>query len=120
MWEGCCTAGFAPAVLEVAGEATGAVYGLQNTFASVPGFMVPILSGSLTERYGDKHGFRVLFVVSFIVEMLAAVVWLGFATTKRDDALVASDVPSYETLAAVKGRAQEHQLAPTMAPPTGV
>jgi MFS family permease len=87
-FSGCCCAGFAPTCLEVAGDAAGSVYGLVNTVATIPGFAVPILAGSLTQNFGDKPGFRILFLISFVVEFVAAIVWILFATTERDTRLV--------------------------------
>ena len=80
--------GYAPNVLELSGEASGAVYGLQNVFGTAAGIFVPLVASFFTTKWGDEAGFRAVFAVGLGLSTFASVVYAAFASSDLDQKLV--------------------------------
>lgn len=74
------TAGFAPNGLDIAPRHADVIYGISNTFATLPGIAGVFLTGWLVDRTGS---FAAPFFVTAGVSLAGAVVFLVFASGKQ-------------------------------------
>jgi ACS family sodium-dependent inorganic phosphate cotransporter len=75
-----CLAGFPPNCLDVAPRHADVLYGISNTFATLPGLFGVFITGWLVDRTGS---FAVALAVTAGVALLGAVVFLSFASGER-------------------------------------
>jgi MFS transporter, ACS family, solute carrier family 17 (sodium-dependent inorganic phosphate cotransporter), other len=75
-----CLAGFPPNCLDVAPRHADVLYGISNTFATLPGLFGVFITGWLVDRTGS---FAVALSVTAGVALLGAVVFLIFASGER-------------------------------------
>jgi ACS family sodium-dependent inorganic phosphate cotransporter len=75
-----CQAGFAPNCLDVAPRHADIVYGISNTFATLPGLFGVFVTGWLVDRTGS---FAVPFIVTACVALLGAIVFQLFGSGER-------------------------------------
>jgi MFS transporter, ACS family, solute carrier family 17 (sodium-dependent inorganic phosphate cotransporter), other len=73
-------AGFAPNCLDVAPYHADVVYGISNTFATLPGLFGVFVTGWLVDRGGS---FAVPFFVTGGIAIAGAIVYLFFASGQR-------------------------------------
>jgi ACS family sodium-dependent inorganic phosphate cotransporter len=75
-----CLAGFPPNCLDVAPRHADVLYGISNTFATLPGLFGVFITGWLVDRTGS---FAVALIVTAGVALLGALVYLIFASGER-------------------------------------
>lgn len=76
-------AGFMVNYNDIAGQYAGLVFGMANTFGTMPGFIAPSLVGFLTPR-GLQSEWQIVFMITVIVYLLGAIGYcvLGKAETE--------------------------------------
>lgn len=77
-------AGFMVNYNDIAGPFAGLVFGMVNTFGTMPGFIAPALVGVLTPN-GAQSEWRIVFIITIIVYLVGAVGYclLGKAETEE-------------------------------------
>jgi len=75
-----CLAGFTPNCLDVAPRHADVLYGISNTFATLPGLIGVFATGWLVDRTGS---FAAALVLTAGIAMLGAVVYLVFGSGER-------------------------------------
>jgi ACS family sodium-dependent inorganic phosphate cotransporter len=73
-------AGFAPNAFDIAPRYADVIWGISNTFATLPGIVGVLVTGWLVDRTGS---FAVPFLLMTGVALLGAVVYLAFASGER-------------------------------------
>lgn len=75
---GCCYgAGFLVNYNDVAGPYSGIVFGIGNTFATIPGIAAPYLVGIITKN-GTQAQWRIVFIITAIIYLIGGIVLLIF------------------------------------------
>merc|ERR1711924_390824 len=82
---GCSVPGFAPNTMEVGGPHGSAIFAVQNTLASVPGFVSPMINGLFTQNFGNEQGYHCTFILCCIVYIVSAVLWVCGASVEPID-----------------------------------
>ena len=77
---GFCYAGFAPAVLEMSPRYGEVIFGISNTFGTVPGIIGVAITGWLVELTGT---YLAAFALTACVHILGALAWLIFGTASK-------------------------------------
>jgi MFS family permease len=90
-FSGLSQTGFACTSLDIAPHLGGVLMGIQNTLATVPGIIAPILTGYIT-TVNDRSHWQLVFYITGIVAVAGVAVYLTFAT----DELVHSLQPGYK------------------------
>jgi ACS family sodium-dependent inorganic phosphate cotransporter len=75
-----CNAGFAPNCFDIAPRHSDVIWGMSNTFATLPGIFGVFVTGWLVDRTGS---FAVPFFVTGGVALVGALVFLMFASGER-------------------------------------
>ena len=75
-----CLAGFAPNSFDIAPRHADVIWGISNTFATVPGIVGVAATGWLVDRTG---GYTAAFVLTAAVAVVGAVVFLLFGSGER-------------------------------------
>lgn len=75
-----CVAGFAPNSFDVAPRYADVIWGISNTFATLPGIVGVFITGWLVDRTGS---FAAPFLVTAGVALIGAVVYLAFGSGER-------------------------------------
>jgi ACS family sodium-dependent inorganic phosphate cotransporter len=75
-----CNAGFAPNCFDIAPRHAGVIYGISNSFATLPGIFGVFVTGWLVDRTGS---FAVPFFVTGAIALTGAVVFLLFGSGER-------------------------------------
>jgi ACS family sodium-dependent inorganic phosphate cotransporter len=75
-----CNAGFAPNCFDIAPRHAGVIWGISNSFATLPGIFGVFVTGWLVDRTG---GFAVPFFVTGAIALAGAVVFLLFGSGER-------------------------------------
>jgi MFS transporter, ACS family, solute carrier family 17 (sodium-dependent inorganic phosphate cotransporter), other len=76
----CCLAGFAPSCFDIAPRHAAVIWGISNTFATVPGIIGVYMTGPLVQWTG---GFAAPFFVTASVAMIGGVVFLVAGSGER-------------------------------------
>ena len=77
---GFCFAGFAPNSFDIAPRYADVIWGLSNTFATIPGIVGVFLTGWLVDRTGS---FATPFLVTAVVAFFGAIVFLALGSGER-------------------------------------
>jgi len=75
-----CLGGFAPNSFDIAPRCADVIWGISNTFATVPGIVGVVVTGWLVERTGS---YAAPFLLTASVSGVGALVYLGFASGRR-------------------------------------
>ncbi len=75
-----CLAGFGPNSFDIAPRYADVIWGVSNTFATIPGIVGVAVTGWLVDRTG---GYTAPFVVTAALATLGAVVFLAFGSGER-------------------------------------
>ena len=76
----CCMAGFAPNCFDIAPRHADVIWGISNTFATLPGVIGVFLTGWLVDRTGD---FGAPFFLTAGISLVGAIVFLIFGSGQR-------------------------------------
>ena len=76
-----CLAGFAPNALDIAPRHADVIWGISNTFATIPGIVGVAVTGWLVDRTG---GFTAAFLLTAAIAVVGALVFLVFGSGKRE------------------------------------
>jgi MFS transporter, ACS family, solute carrier family 17 (sodium-dependent inorganic phosphate cotransporter), other len=74
-------AGYAPNSLDIAPRCADVIWGISNTFATLPGIVGVLVTGWLVDRTGS---FATPLFLMAAVALLGAVVYLAFASGERE------------------------------------
>jgi len=75
-----CLGGFAPNSFDIAPQHADIIWGISNTFATVPGIIGVAATGWLVDRTGS---YSAPFLVTVGVSAAGALIFLGFASGRR-------------------------------------
>jgi MFS transporter, ACS family, solute carrier family 17 (sodium-dependent inorganic phosphate cotransporter), other len=75
-----CLAGFGPNCFDIAPRHADVIWGISNTFGTIPGIVGVAVTGWLVERTG---GYTAPFVVTAAVAVAGAVTFLVFGSGER-------------------------------------
>ena len=76
----CAMSGFAPNCFDIAPKYADVIWGISNTFATLPGIVGIYVTGWLVDRTGT---FGAPFVLTAVVSLLGAAVYLAFGSGQR-------------------------------------
>ncbi|CAF2924989.1 unnamed protein product [Rotaria sp. Silwood2] len=72
---GCCFGGGFPLVAnDIAPAYAGVVFGISNTFGTIPGIVSPYIIGALTEK--DPNNWPIIFVICTIIYIIGLIIFL--------------------------------------------
>ncbi|MBK6489060.1 MAG: ACS family MFS transporter [Gemmatimonadetes bacterium] len=75
-----CLAGFGPNCFDIAPRYADVIWGISNTFGTIPGIIGVAVTGWLVERTG---GYTAPFVVTAVIAVTGAVIFLRFGSGER-------------------------------------
>jgi len=76
-------AGFLVNYNDIGGSYAGLVFGIGNSIASIPGFVVPYLVGVITKNQ-KREEWQIVFIITAVVYMIGLVVLLIFGSAKPE------------------------------------
>ncbi|CAF4737396.1 unnamed protein product [Rotaria socialis] len=97
---GCCYGGgFMLTANDIAPAYAGIVFGISNTFATIPGIVSPYIVGALTEK--DSNNWRIVFFICAAIYIIGMIVFLfigsgdvqPWATRQKTEATTSEQVP---------------------------
>jgi len=91
-FSGVSQTGFACTPLDVAPHLSGVIMGMQNTLATIPGIVAPIVAGLTLEERNDAAHWQQIFYVSGAWALIGVLGYTALAT----DVLSPSLLPGYE------------------------
>ncbi|CAF1239777.1 unnamed protein product [Adineta steineri] len=76
----CFGGGFVLVANDIAPRYAGVVFGISNTFATIPGIISPYVVGALTEK--DPNNWRIVFFICSIIYVIGMVVFLCLGSSE--------------------------------------
>ena len=73
---GAAMSGASVHCLDIGGKHTGLIFAVMNTAAQIPGIVAPVITSYFVERYGDEHGYSIVFWICCGSYAIGAV-WFG-------------------------------------------
>ncbi|CAF3363661.1 unnamed protein product [Rotaria socialis] len=78
---GCCFGGgFALVPNDIARAYAGIIFGISNTFATIPGIISPYVVGALTEK--DPNNWSIIFFLCTIIYIIGLIIFLLFGSSE--------------------------------------
>lgn len=87
MLAGLQYAGYGANALDMSPRYAGALYGVSNTMATIPGIVSPTLTGIILGEHAAAAQWRVVFYITTCIYVAGATIWLLGATGERVPAL---------------------------------
>ncbi|CAF4249773.1 unnamed protein product, partial [Adineta steineri] len=76
----CFGGGFVLVANDIAPRYAGVVFGISNTFATIPGIVSPYVVGALTEK--DPNNWRIVFFICSIIYVIGMIVFLCLGSSE--------------------------------------
>ncbi|KAK3104920.1 hypothetical protein FSP39_013216 [Pinctada imbricata] len=106
MFTGLCRAGYTVNHVDFAPKYAGVMYGITNTFATIPGMVAPLVAGALTPNKTQEE-WRSVFYVCAAFDLFGAIVFGVFASGElqpwAEDKIELVVIPNEHTEKAVQG-----------------
>ena len=81
------TCGFQSVYVEVSPNLSSVIYGISNSFATLPGIIAPIFSGYILGESPGNYQWKILFYVAFCINTVGCIVFCYLGTTQKITAL---------------------------------
>eukprot|EP01084_Bolivina_argentea_P294640 507025_1 len=79
---GLKNAAFAPNFVDVSPTLSSVMYGISNTFGTIPGIISPILCGFIRSQLSSNTAWKLIFYIAFIIFVIGTIVYCLFTTTE--------------------------------------
>ncbi|GIY03573.1 hypothetical protein CEXT_105091 [Caerostris extrusa] len=79
-------------LLDMAPEFVGTLMGISNTISSLTGFITPLVVGALTEEQNTLHQWRIVFIITSVLLVIATFAFIFFSSSEKQD--WADQIPS--------------------------
>ncbi|GIY03571.1 sialin [Caerostris extrusa] len=72
-------------LLDMAPEFVGTLMGIANTISSLTGFITPLVVGALTEEQNTLHQWRIVFIITSVLLVIATFAFIFFSSSEKQD-----------------------------------